>query len=109
MGVRHKVGDLQAGASATQPMLKVANKAHRVLSSSGDSEERRIRQDSPCHKSQSTRGINWHALRSGVLSRPSQHNFSLHVGPGLLQVVLGDEYYAEPGLLPVYLVKLDRK
>lgn len=33
MGVRHKVGDVQRHSGATQPMLEVANKAHRKLSS----------------------------------------------------------------------------
>jgi hypothetical protein len=33
MGFRHKVGDVQRHSSAPQPMLEVANKAHRKRSS----------------------------------------------------------------------------
>jgi hypothetical protein len=52
MGVRDKVRDVQAWSSATQPMLKEANKAHRVLSSWKRGREPRIRRPAQPHKLQ---------------------------------------------------------
>ena len=51
MRVRHKVRNLQTRSRATQPMLEIANKAQRELSSGQGNESCRIRRDVQLHKS----------------------------------------------------------